>query len=39
MNRYQFGQLYGRTWEGGSIMVAYEFNHQTALDTTDERLD
>ena len=38
MNRYQFGQLYGKTWESGSVTIAYEFNHQDALNTTDERL-
>ena len=39
MNRYQFGQLYGKTWESGSVMLAYEFNEQDALNTTDERLN
>lgn len=38
MDRYQFGQNYGRTWDGGSIMVAYEFSEQGTLDRTADRL-
>lgn len=34
---YQLSQLFGRTWSGGHLLLAYEFQHREALPSTDRR--
>jgi outer membrane receptor protein involved in Fe transport len=34
---YQLSQLFGKTWNGGHALLAYEFQHREALVSTDRR--
>ncbi|MGY1459453.1 TonB-dependent receptor plug domain-containing protein [Luteimonas sp. A534] len=34
-NQYQFGQTWGRQWDGGGMVLGYEFNRQDNLLATD----
>ena len=29
--RYQFSQLWGRTWDGGQLTLSYEWFHETPI--------
>jgi iron complex outermembrane receptor protein len=35
MRDYQVSQLFGRTWSGGHILLAYEYQHREALPSND----
>jgi iron complex outermembrane receptor protein len=32
---YQLSQLFGRTWDGGHLLVSYEYQHRDELPSTD----